>query len=135
VTEWFAPGTVPEAECDWHRADGLALPAVYAEWLALRRGAEVSAEPVTRAAAAPEEFRILSPLDGDRYQVPAGVDARYATLPLRAAGAPAGAVRWYVDGRRVGAARWPLEPGAHRIRAVSTRGDTAEVRVEVSGGS
>ena len=79
-------------------------------------------------------FRILSPLDGDRYQVPPGVDARYATIALRAAGASPGDVRWFVDGRRAEGTRWPLAAGAHTIRAVSTHGDTAAVRIEVRAG-
>ncbi|HEU4584994.1 MAG TPA: penicillin-binding protein 1C [Gemmatimonadaceae bacterium] len=77
-------------------------------------------------------FRIVSPRDGDRYQVPAGVDPQYSTVALRAAGArdPA-AVRWSVDGRAYRRSRLPLTPGEHVIRAFTSRGDSAEVRIVV----
>ena len=48
--------------------------------------AGVEAYPTAAPPAA--GFRIVSPLEGDRYQVPPGVEARYATIALRAAGAP-----------------------------------------------
>jgi membrane carboxypeptidase/penicillin-binding protein PbpC len=85
-------------------------------------------------AAAPsvEEFRIVSPNEGDVYRMPPGVDARYATVALRAAGGPSNAaVRWVVDGSPFGESRWPLQPGRHRFRAVSSAGDSAEVTVSV----
>jgi hypothetical protein len=77
-------------------------------------------------------FRITSPLDGDRYQVPPGVDARYATISLRAAGArdPA-SVRWWVDGRAWRGSRLPLTLGEHLIRASTARGESAEARIVV----
>jgi membrane carboxypeptidase/penicillin-binding protein PbpC len=84
--------------------------------------------------SAPESgrFRILSPQEGDVYRVPAGVDPRYATVALRAAGGAAGrGVRWTVDGRPQRSARWALERGDHRIRAVDRGGEAAEVRVTV----
>ena len=76
-------------------------------------------------------FRIVSPADGDRYAVPPGVETRYATIPLRAAGAGAASVRWFVDGRPYEGERWPLSPGRHVVRAVSARGESAEARIVV----
>ena len=77
-------------------------------------------------------FRILSPQEGDVYRVPAGVEARYATVALRAAGGAAGrALRWFVDGRPHAGERWALAPGRHRIRAMDGAGDSAEVAVAV----
>jgi hypothetical protein len=84
------------------------------------------------AAAADDRFRILSPQAGDVYRVPAGVEARYATIALRAAGGASGrGLHWYVDGRSHPAARWALAPGRHRIGAVDAAGDSAEVSVTV----
>jgi hypothetical protein len=76
-------------------------------------------------------FRILSPLDGDRYAIPAGVETRYATIPLRVGGAGADSVRWSVDGKPLDGGRWPLSLGKHVVRAVSARGQSAEARIVV----
>jgi membrane carboxypeptidase/penicillin-binding protein PbpC len=77
-------------------------------------------------------FHITSPHDGDSYGVPVGVDGRYATLALRAAGGASElGVRWFVDGRETRESRWPLRPGSHTIRAETTRGERAEVHIEV----
>jgi membrane carboxypeptidase/penicillin-binding protein PbpC len=150
------PGSEPARECDWHRAGrggAVAWPAEYAEWVeqsGLGDSAAVAAAELAfgggsgsgpdaaraeayRAAAQPAAgFRIVSPLEGDRYQVPPGVEARYATIALRAAGAPGDApVRWWVDGVPTHSARWQLRPGRHSIRAVAASGRVAEVAVEV----
>jgi len=91
---------------------------------------ETAAAPAR--AAADSGFRIVSPQHGDRYQVPPGVDPRYATIALRAAGAPEDApVRWWVDGRPTHAERWQLRPGAHAFRAVARSGRVAEASIEV----
>jgi penicillin-binding protein 1C len=76
-------------------------------------------------------FRILSPLDGDRYAIPAGIESRYATIALRAGGRGAESVQWSVDGRPFGGGRWPLAPGRHVVRAVSARGEVAAARIVV----
>ena len=66
------------------------------------------------------------------YRVPAGVERRYATVALRSAGGSRqGRVRWLVDGHPYRGARWVLEPGRHRIRALDGSGLTAEVGVIV----
>ncbi|MDQ3138815.1 MAG: hypothetical protein M3Q93_14660, partial [Gemmatimonadota bacterium] len=136
--EWFAPGTGPGAACDWHGERGTTLPAEYAEW-AQQYGVAVPNEARSRDPLAPHAvatsdagFRILSPRDGDVYRAPSGVESRYATVALRAAGARAtGGVRWFVDGRPQADQRWVLERGAHRVRAVGASGEAAEVRVSV----
>jgi penicillin-binding protein 1C len=79
----------------------------------------------------PAGFRIISPLNGDRYSIPVGVEAQFATISLRAGGIGASEVRWFVDGARYSRARWPLVPGEHVIAAVSARGDSATVRIVV----
>ena len=76
-------------------------------------------------------FRIVSPLDGDRYAIPAGVPAAYATVALRAAGRGAERVRWFVDERPWTGGRWPLAPGAHVVRARAAGGETESVRIVV----
>ncbi len=141
IPEWFVPGTEPRDSGDWRDAEGqVQWPAEYAEWLAQEPALAASAAPATAEKAAPagggvvarEPFRIVSIQDGDRYAVPPGVDPRYATLPLRAAGGSAASgVRWYVDGKEVRTQRWPLVKGKHRIRAVSAKGERAEVTVTV----
>ena len=135
ATEWFARGTAPAAACDWHDADGTRLPAEFAEW-EQQNGAQtpvtaplepriVHAAAVSGSLARPDDggFRILSPQEGDVYHVPAGVERRYATVALRAAGGSAHRpVRWFVDGhpyyrRALGAAAGsPSDQGAGRLR-------------------
>jgi penicillin-binding protein 1C len=137
ATEWFTPGYAPIDTCSWHQADGgVRLPAEYAEWTE-RSELPAAAPPAARLAAtgagpAVEEFRIVSPGEGDVYRLPPGVVSRYATVALRAAGSRAGAaVRWTIDGAPYRQARWALQKGRHRFRAVSAAGDTAEVAVTV----
>ncbi len=124
MTEWVQADRPPSMACDWHAADGVHLPAEYAEWAAAR----APDAPPVRPPAASTALRILSPQDRDHYRIPPGVPARYATLPLRATESEG--VRWYVDGRSVTGSRWILEPGAH-IVAVEAEGQREEVRIEV----
>jgi hypothetical protein len=130
MTEWVQPGRAPAARCDWHTEDGVRLPTEYAEWADGRLEQHTVAAPARAAAARPTRLRIVSPLDGDRYRIPPGVPARYATLPLRAAAA--GSVRWFVDSREVKGGRWGLVPGAHVVRAETGTGERMEVRIDVS---
>ena len=128
MVEWFVPGTEPDRDCDWHQGGQVVLPAEYAEWRTSANGAANPAA-VPRGETA---FRITSPQDGDRYGVPVGVDGRYATLALRAAGGGSElGVRWFVDGRETQESRWHLTPGTHTIRAETPRGERAEVRIDV----
>ncbi|HEV3048866.1 MAG TPA: hypothetical protein VGX50_01075 [Longimicrobium sp.] len=127
LVEWFIPGTEPSRSDDWERDGRVALPDEYAEWAAGERGRM----GMMASMDGEERFRILAPRDGDRYQVPVGVDARYATIALRAAGTD-GPVRWLVDGRELPQERWRLAPGAHTIRAIAPSGEWDEVRVLVA---
>jgi hypothetical protein len=86
-----------------------------------------AAEPAVRDSS----FRIVSPLDGDRYAVPAGVPGAYATVALRATGRGAERVRWFIDERPWPRERWPLAPGSHVVRARSAAGETQSVRIVV----
>jgi hypothetical protein len=142
LTEWFAPGTEPTRTDDWERGGRVNLPVEYAEWshqgptpvateLALRPWSR--AKPSTDSASAHHaaEFKMVSPQDGDRYGIPAGVDARYATIPLRAGGHGAHHVRWNIDGRAFTGTRWALMPGNHIVRATSASGETVEAHITV----
>ena len=134
ATEWFMPGTAPTRACDWHQNGRLVLPAEYAEWQQQTQGPAASVVRRTGSDTARSDGRlhILSPRAGDRYRVPPGVDPRYATVALRAAGGdPSEPVTWYVDGERLARARWALSAGAHVVRA-QRAGEREEVSVEVA---
>ena len=139
VVEWFVPGTEPASVDDWERDGRITLPDEYALWA--REGlrpteSDRKVATTTRGDSARSEpreprpvFRILSPLDGDRYTMPSGVEARYATIALRASGASD--VRWSVDGAPHDRGRWALRAGEHVIRASNADGESAEVRIVV----
>jgi penicillin-binding protein 1C len=149
MVEWFMPDVVPQERCDWHRDGLLVLPAEYADWegteserlggSAVRRlgsWADFSehathADPTSRQSADPP-FQIVSPQNGDRYRLPPGVESRYATIALRAAGVPPHArVTWFIDGKPATKERWELVSGHHRFRAEAGRvSDEVEVIVE-----
>jgi penicillin-binding protein 1C len=143
LTEYFLPGSLPAARCDWHRDGTVHLPAEYAEWSATRRASSAEAVPPPAPSPRPERgdtiraarFQITSPGAGDRYRIPPGVDPRYATVALRALGAPAGvSIRWSIDGHPVSSGRWRLVPGHHRLRA-EAGALTDEVEIEVEAPS
>jgi len=141
TTEWFQPGSVPTRPCDWHENAGVRLPAEYAEWARQQGGMgeppagdRVAAPALLRGGSvrvATDPFRIVAPQEGDRYEAPPGVRARYATIGLRAGGGLGRAVRWFVDGNALEGDRWALRPGMHVVRAESGPGERAEVRIEV----
>jgi len=138
LDEWFMAGTAPTQTDDWEHDGGVTLPDEFADWAqqnmrALVRSAsgERPPAPVSRKRVADASFRVLSPLDGDRYAIPIGVDARFATIPLRAAGPGSEDVSWTVDGHPQSSERWSLVPGPHIIEAVSARRDTIRVRIAV----
>jgi penicillin-binding protein 1C len=122
ATEWFLSGTEPTRPCDWHdEHGGLTLPPQFADWAAQPVTVAVTgggSATTTSTATATSTFQITSPSSGDVFRFVPGVDPRYSTIGLRAAGAPhAAVVRWSVDGRRLAGARFPLQSGRHRIRA------------------
>jgi penicillin-binding protein 1C len=137
LTEWFVAGTEPAATDDWEQGGRITLPAEYAEWSRQElRPVTVSISPAPAGKVRDDDrtvahFRIVSPLDGDRYAIPPGIEARYATISLRAGGVGAERVRWSIDGAAHDGGRWPLSVGAHLLRAVSSRGESAEARIVV----
>jgi penicillin-binding protein 1C len=146
LAEWFAPGTEPRQLDDWERDGHVSLPAEYADWaqqgltpvarassLASARAGDARHAPSIPDSTRISAFRIVSPMDGDRYAIPVGVESRYATIPLRAGGRAArpGHVRWSIDGRAYAGERWALELGPHVVRATSSDGEIAEARIVV----
>jgi penicillin-binding protein 1C len=136
-TEWFLPGTVPSHVCDWHDGHGgVTLPPQYADWAASTQLAAVSgARSAARSAgdSGSSGFHITSPSSGDIFRFVPGVDPRYSTVGLRAAGAPRAAkIRWSVDGRMLRGPRLPLVAGRHVVRAVAG-GLSDEVVIDVKG--
>ncbi|MEO8294832.1 MAG: penicillin-binding protein 1C [Gemmatimonadota bacterium] len=134
TVEWFSPGTMPERVCDWHRRDGVVLPAVYSEWSKhepLTVGAYAADGPPPDSATGP--FRITSPIDGDHYQIPPGVDGRYATIALRTSRNDPVRVHWTVNGRPFSDERWTLTPGTTAFVARTSLGELDTVTVEVTG--
>lgn len=135
MIEWFLPGTEPQREDDWQRNRRTALPPEYAEWAAAAdRRLAIAADATSDGPVRAEQefaYRIVSPQDGDRYEVPPRMDARFATLPLTAVGGRDEEVSWFVDGRPVSGTRWRLEPGAHIVRAMWSSGRADSVRIVV----
>ncbi len=154
LVEWFLPGTPPTRSDDWQRAGRTTLPPEYAEWLSLedadhpsspvlRNGAAAAGEPANIAVSSTRGYatqpesrtlpdvrrRIVSPQDGDVYEVPVGVRPEFATLPLAAL--PADGVRWRIDGRPFMGARWPIAEGRHEVSAEWPDGARDSVRINV----
>jgi penicillin-binding protein 1C len=135
--EWFVPGTEPDRPCVWHRNGRAELPAEFAEWretdgVGSAEATATRAVPSEAAAPLSSSFRIISPQNGDQYRAAPGVDTRYATLALRASGAPAGArVDWFIDGRPVSVRRWRIVPGRHAVEARTHDGLRDRVEIEV----
>lgn len=140
LDEWFLPGTVPQKYCDWHQGGAVVWPAEYVEWAeqngraANETAAGEAAAHETAAKGGGSQFQIVSPRTGDRYEIPPGMDSRYATIALRASTTRAdGPVRWFVDARPVSQPRWALVPGRHVVRAIAASGASDEVLIEVAG--
>jgi penicillin-binding protein 1C len=134
--EWFTRGTEPTRVCGWHQNGSIVLPAMYQEWaeqsgVGQRKFSVREAETEGGGSAG---FRITSPASGDRYSVPPGVEARYASIALRSAGAGDPArIRWSVNGTAVHGSRWTLTPGRFTVTARSNAGEVDSVHIEVTG--
>ena len=138
--EWVPTDRPLPRECDWHRDGRVELPTEYAEWSASRGGFTGVASGAPRSAFSPDavradsakvpsQLRIVSPRDGDSFAVPPGIDSRYSTVGLVAAGGSA--VRWTVDGQQVAAPRLRLTPGTHTIEASDAAGQRDEITIRV----
>ena len=150
IEEWFLPGTGPSNQ-NWYREGALVLPARYAAWRKHSQervgdgervavtGSDVESEsntnPLTKLSLPAKRFAALaveSPRDGDRYDLPSGVEASVATISLRASGRDAnGALTWFIDGKPYTNSRWHLSAGEHRIAVQSANGSRAVARVLV----
>jgi penicillin-binding protein 1C len=138
VDEWFLPGTQPPAGENWYREGALVLPARYAAWRKRSRGLVGDGERVAATGAQPElrgpavALTVESPRDGDRYELPVGAEAAYATISLRASGRDASTkLAWSIDGKPFGSARWRLTRGEHTVAVRSPSGAMASARVVV----
>jgi penicillin-binding protein 1C len=132
MIEWFLPGTAPADYDDWQSGGRTTLPPEYVDWLAMTAAtapAEDARQAGIAAFAGETVRRILSPQDGDEYEIPVGLAKKYATLPLSVS-SPDGVVL-RIDGRVFTGARWPLEPGAHRITAAWPDGSRDSTRFTV----
>lgn len=130
ILEWFLPGTEPPTDT-WQQGGVTRLPAEYGEWLAMGERENVQ---VADESGRDDRPRIVSPLDGDIYEVPPGTDARYATVALTAAAPDDRPVRWTVDGEPVPSARWRLRTGSHIVRAEWSGGaDSVRITVRRTG--
>ena len=158
--EWVAAESIP-MPCSWHHLadEGIVtyLPSEYGAWggaarevrganagsagasLQVRRaiaGSAGASREVRGASRVAPGFAIVSPADGSTYLIDPTLRREFQTLALRAVAA-SGAVRWSVDGRRIGTSDagepldWPLAPGRHTIVARDARGRTAEAIVTV----
>jgi penicillin-binding protein 1C len=133
LDEWFVKGTEPTTPDTWERDGVTHLPDEYAEW-SRQYASTPTPERVAHGAAEADSsrvtgLRITSPAEGDRYWVPVGEEARYATIALRAVGATD--VRWTVDGHEHAESRLMLVPGDHVIAAIADNGERADVRIRV----
>jgi penicillin-binding protein 1C len=74
-------------------------------------------------AGEPSEFVIIRPARGSVYTIDPTLCTDQQELALEAVAPPGRRVRWEIDGREVGTTLgrhrifWPLEPGAHDVRA------------------
>ena len=138
MIEWFTPGTEPFLQDTWQRGGRIALPAEYAEWSssnshgALTLSATQTIQAVGKAAGgAGRVRRILSPMDGDVYERPPGVNPRFASVALVASNDDE-RVLWRVDGKPLPRNRWEIASGAHVIVAEWPDGARDSVRVRGS---
>ncbi|MEO7359301.1 MAG: penicillin-binding transpeptidase domain-containing protein, partial [Gemmatimonadaceae bacterium] len=143
IDEWFLPGTHAPAGESWYREGALVLPSRYAAWRKRSTGqvgdgervatSDMSAGKSGRIDRTPQALTIESPRNGDRYEVPVGVEESVATISLRAAGVESSArLQWSIDGKPYTGPRWKLVAGAHTIVVRAANGQTAEAHVVVS---
>jgi penicillin-binding protein 1C len=135
----------PDEYRHWARAEGLLTPPSGA-WA---RGFETPASAETEVVAARARdtgretqpagvgLRIVAPLAGALYLVDPSLRREFQALPLRATGAAAGPLEWFVNGASVGRfhadepARWPMVRGEHANMVKDTAGRTADTRIVV----
>ncbi len=112
VTEYFAPGAEPRELCGWHQPGGILLPPEYREWGQLNLADRMTGHP------ADQSLLIVSPSQGDTYQIDSLMDIRHQMIRLSAQGPEP--IHWTIDGAALGQGKelyWQLSPGIHWIEA------------------
>ncbi len=121
----FLPGSQPTEKCNWHRKEGVSLPAPFQEWGRLNLPQDLLLEE--RGGG----FGIETPRQGDIYQIDPRVSPDSQMIRLKAR--TSDPVRWLVDEQLVGQGNpllWKLVPGKHRITA-QTEKESASVGIVV----
>jgi len=138
IDEWFLPGTTPPAGENWYREGALVLPTRYAAWRKRSRGLVGDGERVAATGSASDRstaavaLAVESPRHGDRYELPTGAGAAYATISLRASGTDAASkLAWTIDGQSFSGSRWKLTRGQHTVAVRAPSGATAVAKVVV----
>lgn len=139
IDEWFLPGTQPPSGQNWYREGALVLPTRYAAWRKRSRGLVGDGERVAATGAQVEQhstpavaLAVESPRHGDRYELPIGSEAAYATISLRASGRDAATkLAWSIDGQPFRGSRWRLTRGEHTVLVRAASGASAVAKVVV----
>jgi penicillin-binding protein 1C len=149
--EWLPYGDGTSAACAWHeRAGGriaVRYPARYRAWARAQGLLDEDAAPaasgpvpsraVAGAPSGPDGLHIVNPPDGAVYLRDPTLRSAFQSLPLRAAGASAGTLRWEVNGDPVGTSPadapldWPLRSGSHTIVVTDGQGRRDRTTIEV----
>ena len=132
----------PDIYRAWARSAGVMAPTVAsampaASTIAVKAMAAADGTAVHSPAAPPVALAIVDPLAGAVYHLDPTLRSEFQALSLRARGASAGALHWFVDDQPVGnaptgdAVRWPLVRGEHDVTVRDDRGHAASARVVV----
>ncbi len=120
--EIFLKNKIPSQEknqlCDWHTAEGSALPRIYHPWLARTSEGETR-QPTARRT---EKLEIQSPRENDHFLFDARQDRAGKGIPVRIASSlREGKVTFILNGKSMGEAAYPyqqsfvLSPGAYTL--------------------
>jgi penicillin-binding protein 1C len=160
MNEFFIEGTEPKEICSFHRIlkidkrSGMlaqkgtplefieervfeVLPPLYQSWAA-REGLLMFHPPSSRPKKSSSKITITFPGDGDVFKIDPLLRKEYQALRLEAV-VPEGVseITWLINGKPIARvhhpfiAWWPLEPGRHRIEAISKDACLLSTPVEI----